>query len=226
MLFCKGSSLSPSSKAVFLQNLFALPEIFPSLFSPTQHLLPFSSIISHLYRGSPILKNYKGNLCEPIRKSTMNRYASTNSRFTTCQENYVTIGASNAQTNRHIIIWKRTISSFPYNLVIRLGNLDQWNFNLLELFLTLHYKISLLSNYNSIQVTTDQCISSLQLFFPIFFILIMGNLGATGKVVAMSQTHHHHLQCHKFIVITCNATDTLNTIKSRYVEISNRRKWH
>ena len=72
MLFCNGSSLSPSSKDVFLQNLFALRD-FP--FSLTQHILPLSSIMSHLSRFTNF-KELQGEFVrtnsqkyhEPVRK--------------------------------------------------------------------------------------------------------------------------------------------------------------
>jgi hypothetical protein len=72
-----------------IQNLFAPQKVFLYLLSPTQLHLPLSPISTYL--SSSISKNYKGNLCKSIDKSTMNQCASTNLRFVTCQENYVTM---------------------------------------------------------------------------------------------------------------------------------------
>jgi len=78
MLLCKRLSLSPSFKEVFLQNLFATPDVFLSLLSSTQLLLHLSSFFTHLYRFVQFLSFHKlqGNLCESIHKSTTNRYTS------------------------------------------------------------------------------------------------------------------------------------------------------
>jgi len=84
-------SLYLSFKEVFLPNLLAPPEIYP-FFVISYSLFPLSSILHPpvLVCQLSVFTNYSGNCVNQIHKNNMNRYASTNSQFPTCQENYVT----------------------------------------------------------------------------------------------------------------------------------------
>lgn len=73
VLFCKSESSSPNFKETFLQNLFTPPNVFLSLLSLIQLLLPLSlifSLLSH-FTGSSVSTDY--NVCEPICKSSTHR---------------------------------------------------------------------------------------------------------------------------------------------------------
>jgi len=79
------SSFSPNIKEIFLQNLIAPPNVFLSLLSLTQHLLPLSSLHSLVsffqffdFHRSQFVRTNSQKHRKPI-------HTRTNSRFTTCR---------------------------------------------------------------------------------------------------------------------------------------------
>jgi hypothetical protein len=63
--------------------------------TPSQHFIFYSYLIVGVVRWYLDFNEFGENYDESIRKSTMNWYARTNSRFVTFEENYVTMHLTN-----------------------------------------------------------------------------------------------------------------------------------